>query len=285
MLRATNLTGGAAALSVGAALALGLTACGGSTGPSGTADVSVAFQTQAMAVPFSVAGSSAGPDGASSEGARAIQVAGTNGILTLESVHLILAEFQLERDDGCDSSGSGNPCHDFEAPPQLLALPAETGASVVAVTREVPAGTYTELEFEVEELDDEDDPEEQQQIEQLRQQIRSQFPRWPLKGSLRVAGSFAPAGGGDARPYEAFFEAEIEIEREFAQPMVISDDGPDMTVTVTVDPDVWFRRGDGTVRDLSVAEFNCRGQETCPVSEFEVEIENGFTEVEFEADG
>lgn len=283
MFKTKTVAGGAVALAAAAGMALGLAACGGGTGPSGGADVSVAFETEAMAVPFSVAGSSAGPGGVSAEGARAIQVAGTNGILTVESAHLILTEFELERDDGCDSSGSGNPCHDFEAPPRLLELPLETGASAVAVTQEVPAGTYTELEFEVEDLDDEDDPAEQQQIEQLREQIRGQFPKWPLKGSLRVSGSFAPAGGGDARPYEAFFEAEIEIEKEFAQPMVISDDGPDMTVTVTVDPDVWFRRGDGTVRDLSAAEFNCRGRESCPVSEFEVEIEDSFTEVEFEA--
>ena len=53
---------------------------------------------------------------------------------------------------------------------------------------------------------------------------------------------------------------------------------PDKIVTVTVDPLAWFIRPDGTVLDLSQFDFDATGQ----VVEFEVEMEDGFTEIEFD---
>ena len=74
------------------------------------------------------------------------------------------------------------------------------------------------------------------------------------------------------------FEAEIEIEMEFDPPLVILEEDPEKVVIVTVDPVAWFTLPDGTVLDLSPFDFAATGQ----LVEFEVEMEDGFTEIEFD---
>ena len=47
-----------------------------------------------------------------------------------------------------------------------------------------------------------------------------------------------------------------------------------------VRPDIWFSRPDGSVIDLSMYDYD----ETGAVLEFELEMENGFTEIEIDDD-
>lgn len=254
-------------------VAVAFTGCDSTTGPDGDGSrVSVRFRSAggaATATAPSAAGRLAG-----NRGARAVTLTGSNGTLALDEIWMIVAEFELERanDDDCDSSGPGNDCEKFQAPPQFIQLPLD-GVSAPVVSQEVPPDLYDELEFEVEDIELDED-ENAAEVQALFDQIRALFPDWPEKASMLVTGSFTPTGGA-ARTFRVFFEAEIEIEIELEPPLDLRD-GSDASVTVVVDPALWFARPDGTVLDLS--QF--QGQ----LVEFEAEFENGFTEIEFDDD-
>ncbi len=89
---------------------------------------------------------------------------------------------------------------------------------------------------------------------------------------MLVIGSFTPTGGAPVS-FATYFEAEIEIEIEFEPPLDLTAD-PEATVTVVVDPALWFTQPDGTVLDLSQFEGE--------LVEFEAEFENGIAEIEFD---
>ncbi len=253
-------------------VAVALTGCDSTTGPGEDgARVSVSFRSGGAAG-ASVAASGLGRV-ASSVGARALTLTGSNGTLTLDEVWLIVAEFELERanDDDCDDAVDDDSCEEFNAPPQFIQLPLD-GGSAPAVSQEVPPDLYDELEFEVEDIELDDD-EDAGVVQALFNEIRALIPDWPEEASMLVTGSFTPTGGGAARSFRVFFEAEIEIEIEF-EPALDLRDGQDASVTVVVDPALWFARPDGTVLDLS----QLQGQ----LVEFEAEFENGFTEIEFD---
>lgn len=259
-------------------LAFGLTACD-SLGLDSDSSVAVAFRTASgsngsASVSGQTADASLGPDIDA-----AIQFSGTNGTLEFETAHIVVSEFELERVDAeCDSVANEDACEEFEADPQFLELPLD-GGTAVAVNQTVPPGEYDELEFEVDDLEDDDEGDDHSAEQLLLQDIRSQFADWPENGTLRVTGTFTPADTTeDARDFTAYFEAEIEIEKEFSTPLVIEEGTGNQTVTVTVDPAVWFTMADGSVVDLSQYDFESTGS----VAEFEVEMEDGFTEMEFE---
>lgn len=270
---------------VAVAAAAGLAACESSTGPSSGSTVSIGFRAASSA---SASMSDVSAERSVSPGvSAAVEYSGTNGTLSVDSAHIVVSEFELSRADvDCDdddpegSEGDDDDCEEFESGPKFIGLPLD-GGTTVTVSQQVPAGTYEELEFEVDDLedDDDDDGEEHRAERDLLQEIRSQFENWPDEASVRVTGSFTPADqDSEARPYTAYFEAEIEVEREFASPLVIEGDADDKSVTVTVDPSAWFELPDGTVTDLSRFDYETTGR----VAEIEIEMEDGFTEVEFE---
>ena len=266
---------------VTAALTLAAAACGDATGPEGA--TSVAFRTAADAASASVSPGDVSFSHSSDPDAATLSVDGSNGQLTIASVHFILAEFELERADEAedcdDDAASEEACEEFEAPMGFLELPL-TGESAVAVQQAVAAGSYDELEFEIEDLEEDEEDDDGAEIQQLLTDIRDQFPGWPEKGSLRVHGTFTPKDDqgnlltGEARDFTVYFEAEVEVEKEFDTPVEITEQNSAMTVSV--DPRMWFEVGDGTVVDLSQYDFDPEtGQ---PVPEFEVEAENGLSE-------
>ena len=270
------------------ALLAAVAACSdGVTGPqaNGRTPVSVAFS--ASPAPAGASGLAALRTDAAAE--TTLVIAGSNGVLTITDLRLVVAEFELDRvidhcgdlpadsaagDDDWDG-GDDDACEKFEAGPSFVDVPL-TGGTAVAVTQHVPADRYDELEFEVEDLDDdEENPAEAALIAALRAQILAEFPEWPREASMLVQGTFAPTGA-DPIPFRAFFEAEIEVEMELSPPLDLTTAAP-TTVTVTIDPAAWFGRPDGTVLDLSQLDFARTGR----VLEFEVEMERGFRTVEF----
>lgn len=264
-------------MAAAAALAglVALAACGDSTGPEGAANVSVAFRPADEG--------SASAAAAARSPRLSITAEGGNGTLTIDRAHLVMEEFELERREGACESDDGSEaendeCEEFEAGPRFVELPLE-GGSTVAVTQQVPSGTFVGLEFEVDDVEADDDGDDGESLQSFLQQIRDEFPEWPEKASLRVEGSFTPSGGGEARPFVAYIEAEIEIEKRFDSPLTV-EEGTDRTVSVAVAPDVWFTRPDGTVVDLSRFDH----EETGRVAELEIEMENGFTETEFDGE-
>jgi hypothetical protein len=272
----TNMTWGtkARSLILGSLVALGFAACDSTTGPDdGQPRVSIAFQTTIGAAPSVVPGDFGGV--ARNTLAQSLTLTGSNGTLTLDEIWMIVAEFELELedDDACDDSIGGDSCEEFEAPPQFIQLPLDGGAEPT-VSQPVPPGVYDELEFEVEDLELDEDDEDAGEIQALFDAIRAQFDDWPEEASMLVTGSFTPTGGS-AVSFRVFFEAEIEIEIEFDPPLDLTD-GTDATVSVVVDPAAWFARSDGTVMDLS--------QFVGQVVEFESEMDDGFSESEFDDD-
>jgi len=257
-----------------ATVAFGLTGCDSSTAPAGDqARVSVAFAASGGGLAASRVGDETLRP--TRNVARTLNLTGSNGTLTLDEVWMIVAEFELERenDDSCSESAGDDTCEKFEAPPRFISLPLD-GGSQPSVSQDVPPGVYDELEFEIEdlEIDDDDDNEKAAAIQTLFATIRGQFPDWPAEASMLVNGSFTPTGG-TATSFSVFFEAEIEIEIEFQPPLDLTA-GEIATATVVVDPSLWFSLADGTVMDLTQFE----GQ----LVEFEAEIENGFVELEFD---
>ena len=239
-------------------------------GLSGCSDTLEPTDQGRVAVGFRMASSA-------SAGSGELVITGSNGTLRITDISFIVSEFELEADeDACESQGSDDRCEEFEGPPTFVQVPLD-GDNLVTVTAMVPAGTYHELEFEVEDIDLDEGDDDAGQIGAVAAAVRAAFPNWPEEASMVVAGTFTPTGGGGQPvPFTVFFDAEIEIEKALVPPLVV--DQQSETIVVTLDPTVWFRRFDGTVLDLSAFDFGRTGE----VLEFEAELENGFQKVEFE---
>jgi hypothetical protein len=247
---------------------LALAACGDSvTGGSGngdTAPVSIRFGVSAGAA------RNAAPLGALRQEAQGDQlvVTGANGTLTITDIRMIVAEFEVKGDDDvnpCGANGGGDDCEDFEAGPLFIDLPL-AGSTVPVSTGEIPPGTYREVEFEVEDLDDdEENAAERQRIEALLAQVRAQFADWPRDASMLVTGTFTPTGG-QPRAFRVFIEAEIEVEVDLNPPLVITETSTSRDVSILLDPAAIFRSGNN-VLDLSQSTGRL----------LEIEIENGFS--------
>ena len=262
--------------------AAGLVACGDTTGVADPTAVALNFQVttassaQAAIGPATSSGSDAsGPGGVAGP---PLVLEGTNGTLTLEEIRLIVAEVELEGDDdACRDDVVGDDCADFEAPPRFLDLPLD-GSVVEAFVGLVPPNTYEELEFEIEDLeDDEEDTRFAGEIAELRAEILAQFPDWPDEATARVAGTFENTDG-EVMSFVVYLAAEIEIERELVPPLVIDESGTSPELTVDLRPDIWFGSSDGSVLPLHLWDFDSTGQ----VVEFELEMEEGITEIEIE---
>ena len=259
-----------------------LSGCSDGVGIGGPQRVSLNFRV-ASAAPASAVGPALVGRPAGVVGPPMV-LTGTNGTLTLDEIRIVINEVELKPADGsCDSvdtsgSNSSDDCPEFEAPPRFVDL-ALDGAPIEAVTALIPAGTYKELDFEIEDLeDDEGDATEAALIAAVRAEILAEIPDWPDKASAMVSGSFAPAAGGSI-DFRVFLEAEIEIEFELIPNLVIDDTGvASRDLTVDVAPAIWFSNPDGTVLELNLYDYDATGE----LLEFEVEMEDGFTEVEYE---
>lgn len=253
--------------------AAALAACDDGTGIRGdTGEVTVQFAASPAAT------------GAASLGTTAVAEAGTvviagagNDTLRITDLRVIVAELELEGSEGaCEVAGDDDECPDFEAGATFVDLPLD-GTPFEIATADIPFGSYSELEFEVEDIELDDDEEDEQQLQALREQVRAAFPQWPEEASMVAVGEFKDGETGQVRPFTVFFEAEIEVEMDLNPPLVISETGASRTLTVLLDPAMWFTNSDATVRDLSEWDFEATGT----VVEFELELEDGFTEIEF----
>ena len=252
-----------------ALFSLALAGCGDSPSGPGGGDgrVSLAFGVAGGAL-ASRAAEGGGPLLQTGDGP--LVVAGANGTLSITDVRLVVAEFEVDGDDDvnrCGTTGGGDDCEDFNAGPMFVDLPL-TGGVVQVSTGDIPAGVYREVEFEIEDLDDdEEDPAERARIAALWQQIRAQFTDWPRDASMLVTGTFTPAGGGAPRAFRVFFEAEIEIEVGLNPPLTVTEGSADRQVSILLDVPAIFRTG-GNVVDLSAMN----GQ----LVEYESRLRTGF---------
>lgn len=209
-----------------------------------------------------------------------LSISGSNGTLTLTSLHLIVDEFELERSDEEDD-GEEVEDDEVEQGPYLTGLDLE-GSPVRVTSGTVPYGRYEELSFEIEDVDFDDEEDGDDENDQSEAALRSAienagYADWPADASMVAVGTFTPTDG-EARPFTTYFEAEIEIEVEMDPPLDLQEGDPSPRVTVQLDPERWFTRADGRVRDLSAFDYGESGE----LVEFELEIENGFAETEIE---
>lgn len=256
------------------ALPLLLGACSDAAGPAAEARVAVRFgQSASSGLTPSIARLSTMGSGNAN---TPLVVAGSNGTLTITNVSFIVAEVELE----CQGDDDVGPaCADFKAPPAFVKLPLGTG-SVDAASAGVPSGSYTELEFEIEDLEDDadDSATERAQYAALRAVIRAAYPDFPDKASVVVEGTFTPSGSSQAVAFRTYVDAEIEVEMGLTPPLVVTDAMASRTLAVDVQPGLWFRRADGTVLDLSRFDY----ARTRLVPKFEVEVKQGFRSVKYD---
>ncbi|MGH7477033.1 MAG: hypothetical protein ACRELD_12135 [Longimicrobiales bacterium] len=248
------------------AAALGAAACEDGTG-LGEGEVAIRFRSAGQAGQASL-----GP--AAVDASQALTVEGTNGVLTITDVRLIVEEFELEGDDDACEREDDDDCAEFESGPFFVQLPVDAGGVVTITQDAIRPGTYDELEFEVEDLEDDEDDEDAAAIAALRAQIRSEFPEWPDRASALVVGTFTPVGGAP-QPFSVFIEAEIEVEMELNPPLVVPGD---RALVIDVAPGFWFRRPDGSVLDLTQWDHATTGR----LLELELEFEDGFVELEID---
>lgn len=258
-------------------LAALLVGCGDGVGPESGTLVTIGFTAGGSAAQAS--GAQAAPSITSP--ARVITSEGDNGILTFTDLWIIVAEFELEAASGSCESGEDSECPDFEAPPSFLHLELDGDFAEVA-TAAIPAGSYDEVEFEVKDLLDEDDDEDDAALIQVvRNQIAAAgIEDWPDEASMLIEGEFQPVDGGP-RPFRVYFDAEIEIEIEFDEILVVPMPA-DEPVTLTVDLLLgdWFVLPSGDVLDLS--QFDWDPVTMDPIIEFEFEFEDDHHGIEIE---
>lgn len=263
-----------------AVTASALAACGDSTGVNDPRAVSLSFAVATASAP-EVSGPAA-TTGPMTVAGPPMTIEGANGTLTIEEIRLIVAQVELEgEDDACNGEAPQvDDCADFEAPPRFLDLPLD-GSPVEAFSGMIPPGRYEELQFEIQDLeDDEDDAQFSAEIETLRQDILAEFPDWPRKATALVVGSFE-SNQGETSSFRVYIEAEIEVERELVPPLVVGETEGNPDLTVDLRPDIWFGRSDGSVLELQQYDYETTGQ----VLELELEMEQGITEIETETDG
>ncbi|NIP57536.1 MAG: hypothetical protein GWM92_07580, partial [Gemmatimonadetes bacterium] len=190
-------------LSLGAFLAAGCDT--GATAPEGHANVSIQFGTPTTTAQLSRTSSALLSEH------DAIDVQGSNGVLTIDDLRLVVDELELEGDEGSCEIPDGDDCADFEFPRFFLDLPLDGGV-VTVDTEPVPLGAYKQVELEIEDIDpEEDDADEAAETRALAEEIRGEFPSWPAEASMMVTGTFTPTDG-EPIPFTTFFEAELEIE-------------------------------------------------------------------------
>lgn len=261
------------------ALPLALTACEkGPTAPAGTARVGVRFGASSPSASFTRSPSynvaTSRFSTASSTGSLVVK--GTNGTLEITHVSFIVSELELKCTGKDDATSPA--CAKFEAPASFVKLPLTSGV-VEVVSTAIPEGSYSELGFKVEDLeaDVEDNASERQQVTALLNTIRTTegYSDFPSRASMVVEGTFTPTGGTPVS-FRTYFQAEIEVEKSLNPPLVIGASGASQALTVDVQPALWFKNTDGTVRDLSKLDFASTGS----VVEFEVEMDKGFSKVE-----
>ncbi len=229
-----------------------------------------------------------------------LKIEGDNGTLTIHDIHFIVGEFKVEReDDVCESDTTDNDdsegedgvendtdeeCEEeFETSGIFVDLPLD-GSSIDAVSGTIPEGTFSELKFEVEDIDFDEEAENEEEEgddnQSLIDSVKAKFPNWPEDASMVVSGSFRESGSDTTRFFQTFVEAEIKVEKEFDPPLTVTGDEVPRAMKITLHPDIWFMQSDGTVWDLSQYDYEKEGE----LLKMEVKMENGFGKLEIEDD-
>ncbi len=214
---------------------LAVAACS-STGPTQLADVAVSFTANTPTATAALF------DGADAVAANA---------LVLSSVEIVLREIELKRIDvtDCDLLGeNADGCEKFEAGPVLVSVPVD-GSVSEEFSLNIPAGSYTEIEFDIHKVSSGDEQDAQ---------FLSLHPTFDQL-SIRVTGTF------DGQAF--VFETDLDVEQELnlLPALVIGESTGSTNITVEVGLDRWFL--DATGRTVDPATGNKGGQNESLIKE------------------
>jgi len=161
-------------------------------------------------------------------------VTGTDTLI-LTRVQLVLRQIELKRSDvAVCAAPDDDGCEEIELGPSLVDLPLTPGPEQ-AFAVELPVGTYDRIDFEVHKVGS-----DSADLAFLQQHPGFQDV------SIRVEGTF------NGTPF--VFLSDVNEEQEFTlTPALVVSETASRNVTIFVDLDGWFRRGDGTVLDPATA--------------------------------
>lgn len=161
-------------------------------------------------------------------------VTGTDTLI-LTRVQLVMREIELKRSDVTDcASPDDDGCEEIELGPSLVDLPLTPGPEQ-AFAVELPVGTYDRIDFEVHKVG----------TDSADLAFLLQHPGFE-DVSIRVEGTF------NGTPF--VFLSDVDEEQEFTLvPALVVSETASRNVTIFVDVDGWFRRGDGSLLDPASA--------------------------------
>lgn len=212
-----------------------------------------------------------GPSGPDQE-VRNRVIEGVSGTLVLEGLQLLVREGAVEGfEDACQFFSAGPDCVEFEEGyPTLVDLPLSGEEETFVASSEVQAREYESATINVDNLER---AEAAGVVSvDLLKQVRARFLDWPDLASLRVAGEFVPAGGGEVRAFVAYYGLSQAVTRAIDPPLTVNEDGPRTRLVFSVDPESWFT-SNGDVKDLSAFDFG----ETELLADDTLDMETGIS--------
>lgn len=221
-----------------------LAACDDPTGVADRPVLEVAFRTTLPPI---------GPSGPDRD-VRNRVIEGVNGTLVLSGLQLLVRGGAVEGfEDACRFFSAGPDCVEFEASyPTLVDLPLSGEEETLVASSEVDAREYQGTTMNVDNLE-RTEADGVVSVDLLKQ-VRARFLEWPDLASVRVAGEFVPAGGGEARSFVVYYGLSQAVTRTIDPPLTMNEDDPPARLVFSVDPERWFMR-DGDVKDLSAFDF------------------------------
>lgn len=152
--------------------------------------------------------------------------------LRLDQVELVLQTVEFERSDDDCTSGEEEECEELVRGPLLVSLPLGTDRPSVVVDTTLPAGTWEEATFEV------DEPSDASILEGTD---------FPADASIRAKGTYTPASGTE-QSFTYLSDLSEERELEFDPPVEVTTEEP-TNVTFALNVDAWFRTADSILVD------------------------------------
>lgn len=164
-----------------------------------------------------------------------VQVGNGTPSVSITSAQIVLAEIELSGSGPCSASGEDDNCAEVELGPLFVDLPVN-GTTKAILDAQVPAGSYSELEAELDAV---------MSGEESATTFLTEHS--DLAGlSVRVSGVFTDA---DGMPHNFTFTSnvEAEIEMTFSPPVTVG--ASTSNLTIDVDLGSWFKDASGAVID------------------------------------
>jgi len=201
-----------------------LAACSNST--AGTVSFSLTARKATSAAPSPAFSSGAPAPTVMAAGDSTLIVLGNDSVI-VRSAQLVLRKVELKRADvaSCDAVVGNGDCEEFETGATLVTLPLGSAVIAQQVSVAVPAGTFSELEFEVHKPSSSEDAA-----------FIAANPDF-ANISIRVTGTYSQAG---TRSDFTFTSDVDQSQKSSLVPPVTVQEGQSLNVTLRVDISTWY---------------------------------------------